>query len=136
MKRCFQPILFSIILCVVSEITNAQYTLIPIETAGNALVLGVNKDKDLSILYYGKKLANTAEYELTSQVYRQTGDYTQVLDAAYSSSGSRNLVEPAITVTHADGNNSLDLRYVSHQTISLQSFSQTSVLLRDPVYGL
>jgi alpha-galactosidase len=136
MKRCFQPILFSIILCVVSEITNAQYTLIPIETAGNALVLGVNKDKDLSILYYGKKLANTAEYELTSQVYRQTGDYTQVLDAAYSSSGSRNLVEPAITVTHADGNNSLDLRYVSHQTISLQpGISQTSVLLRDPVYG-
>ncbi|HEX2627601.1 MAG TPA: alpha-galactosidase, partial [Chitinophagaceae bacterium] len=108
----------------------------PIETAGNALVLGVNKDKDLSILYYGKKLANTAEYELTSQVYRQTGDYTQVLDAAYSSSGSRNLVEPAITVTHADGNNSLDLRYVSHQTISLQpGISQTSVLLRDPVYG-
>jgi alpha-galactosidase len=114
----------------------AQSTIIPVETSHNALVLQVNAAKDLSILYYGKKLANQSEYELTSQVYRQTGDYTQVLDAAYTSSGSRNLVEPAITVTHADGNNSLDLRYVSHQTTSLQpGVSQVSVLLRDPVYN-
>ena len=135
-KRCFQAILFPVILCALSGLSKAQYTTIPVETAGNALVLGVNKDKDLSIIYYGKKLANEAEYELASQVYRQTGDYTEVLDAAYSSSGSRNLVEPAITVTHADGNNSLDLRYVSHQKISLQpGVSQISVLLRDPVYS-
>lgn len=134
-KHCFQTILFPVILCVSCSLSKAQ-NIIPVETAGNALVLEVNKDKDLSIIYYGKKLANAAEYRLVSQAYRQTGDYTEVLNSAYTSSGSRNLVEPAITVTHADGNNSLDLRYVSHQTTILQQgISQTVVLLRDPVYN-
>ena len=127
---------FQILLLLFTATLKAQQTIIPVETKGNALVLAVNSKKDLSIIYYGKKLANTTEYGMVSQAYRQTGDYTEVLDAAYSTSGSRNLVEPAITVTHADGNNSIDLRYVSHQTISLQpGVSQISILLRDPVYS-
>src|SRR5690348_12783849 len=111
MKHSFRAILLLSFLSA-TIIARGQQTIIPIETNANALVLGVNDKKDLAIIYYGKKLANAAEYGIVSQAYRQTGDYTEVLNSAYTSSGSRNLVEPAITVTHADGNNSLDLRYV------------------------
>src|SRR5688572_19373946 len=94
--------------CLLFAIQAKAQTIIPVETATNALVLGVNKNNDLAVICYGKKLATSAEYGMISQTYRQTGDYTEVLDAAYTASGSRNLAEPAITVTHADGNNSLD----------------------------
>lgn len=110
-------------------------TIIPVVTSNNALVLEAGKNKDLSVIYFGKKLANEKEYQLVSSVYKQTGDYTDVLNAAYTSSGSRNLVEPAITVVHADGNRSLDLRYVKHEQKQLAgSITQYSILLKDPVY--
>ncbi|MET0462418.1 MAG: alpha-galactosidase [Chitinophagaceae bacterium] len=116
----------------------SQDRVIPMETTSNALVLKVDQKKDVSIIYYGKKLTNRNEYELIPQAYKQMGDgdYTQVLNAAYSSSGSRNLMEPAISVTHADGNNSLDLRFVSddQQNIS-PGVTQYRILLKDPVYN-
>ncbi|QEC45956.1 alpha-galactosidase [Pseudobacter ginsenosidimutans] len=110
-------------------------TIIPVVTSNNALVLEAGKNKDLSVIYFGKKLANEKEYQLVSSVYKQTGDYTDVLNAAYTSSGSRNLVEPAISVVHADGNRSLDLRYVKHEQKQLaDGITQYSILLKDPVY--
>lgn len=122
--------------CLLPSVIHAQNFVIPVETANNALVLGVSGNKDVFTAYYGKKLKDTAEYGLIRQAYQQSGDYTGVLDAAYSSSGSRNLLEPAISVTHADGNNSLDLRYIKHQqSIVSKGVLQTSVLLRDPVYN-
>lgn len=117
---------------------SAQDLIIPMETTSNALVLKVDQKKDVSIIYYGKKLNSRSEYDLVPQTYKQLsdGDYTQVLNAAYSSSGSRNLMEPAISVTHADGNNSLDLRYVSHDQQQLQpGITQYRVVLKDPAYN-
>ncbi|MCG2615416.1 alpha-galactosidase [Terrimonas sp. NA20] len=118
--------------------TFAQDQVIPMETASNALVLKIDQKKDVSIIYYGKKLANRNEYDLIPQAYKQLGDgdYTQVLNAAYSSSGSRGLMEPAVSVTHADGNNSLDLRYTSHDQQQISpGVTQYRVLLKDPVYN-
>jgi alpha-galactosidase len=113
---------------------NAQ-TLIPVVTSNNALVLEAGKDKDLSIIYFGKKLNNEQEYKLVPSVYKQTGDYTEMLNAAYSGSGSRNLAEPAISVVHADGNRSLDLRYVSHEQKQLAAdIALYTITLKDPVY--
>lgn len=114
---------------------HAQDILIPIVTANNALVLEASMKKDLSVIYFGKKLANEQEYKLISSVYKQTGDYSEVLNAAYTPSGSRNLVEPAISVVHADGNRSLDLRYVKHTQQQLENgLSLITVTLKDPVY--
>lgn len=114
---------------------NAQDIVIPIETSNNALVLEVGKKKDLSIIYFGRKLAKEQEYRLAPSVYRQTGDYTEVLNAAYTPSGSRNLMEPAISVMHADGNRSLDLRYVKHEQQQLEDDATLfKVTLKDPVY--
>lgn len=113
----------------------AQKTVIPVQTKENALVLQADKSRNLSIIYYGKKLQNAREYELVPQAYNQTSDYTEVLNAAYTGSGSRNLVEPAITATHADGNNSLDLRYVKHEVQQLDNnTSLYTVALKDSAY--
>jgi alpha-galactosidase len=114
---------------------HAQNITIPIETANNALVLQADEHKDLKNIYLGKKLSNVAEYEQIPGVYKQEGDYTGLLNSAYTPSGSRNLFEPAITVTHADGNQSLDLRYVSHKLTKINDdVALLSVLLKDPVY--
>jgi alpha-galactosidase len=128
-----------LVMCVLTSIYSfAQDRVISMETVNNALVLKVDQKKDVSIIYYGKKLVNAGEYDLIPQAYKQMGDgdYTQVLNAAYTGSGSRNLMEPAISVTHADGNNSLDLRYVSddQQQVS-PGVTQYRVLLKDPVYN-
>lgn len=135
MKRLLFSVISIITIGSVSQL-RAQNIIIPVETAETALVLQADKDKNLSIIYFDKKLANKNEYEQVAGVYKQTGDYTQVLNAAYTGSGSRNLVEPAITVTHADGNNSLDLRYVNHRiTRESDGVSLLTVLLKDPVYN-
>src|SRR5690349_14454807 len=100
-------------------ILKAQTTVIPVETSGNALVLRVEANKDLHTVYYGKRLTSASEYALVSSVYRQPSDPSGMFNSAYTSSGSRNLIEPAITVTHADGNFSLDLKFVSQQTTKI-----------------
>jgi alpha-galactosidase len=54
---------------------------------------------------------------------------------AYTPAGTWNLVEPAIQVTHGDGNTSLELKYVSHDVKKIdENVRLTSVLLKDPVY--
>jgi alpha-galactosidase len=114
---------------------NAQMVTIPIETQNTAMVLEASGNKDLKIIYFGKKLTDANEYKMVPGVYRQSEDYTGIANSAYTPSGSRNLFEPAITVTHADGNNSLDLRYAGNKVEKLNDdVSITSVLLKDPVY--
>ncbi|WP_342331698.1 alpha-galactosidase [Pedobacter sp. FW305-3-2-15-E-R2A2] len=114
----------------------AQSVIIPIETQNNALVLQTDTNKHLGTIYFGKKLTNNKEYLQVPALYKQTSDYTGVLNSAYASSGSRNLVEPAISVTHADGNNSLDLKYVSHDLKQIDNnVSLLSIVLKDPVYN-
>ncbi|MCL1934020.1 MAG: alpha-galactosidase [Candidatus Azobacteroides sp.] len=111
----------------------AQST-IPIETKDNALVLQVNAQNNLCFIYYGKKLSNGTEYEQINKEYHQS-DYTGLLNSAYTPAGSRNLLEPAISVTHFDGNKSLDLKYVSQeiQTIG-DNVKLFTITLKDPVY--
>src|SRR5690242_20615829 len=94
---------------------NAQNITIPVETKSNAIVLQVDAKKNLNTIYFGKKLSSSAEYEEVPSVFKQSGEYTSVLSSPYTPSGSKSLMEPAISVTHADGNNSLDLRYLSHK---------------------
>lgn len=110
--------------------------VITIETFHHALALQVGNDKRVGIIYFGSKLNNADEYRLIPPMFRRGDDYSGILNAAYTPGGSRNLVEPAILVTHADGNTSLDLQYVSSSLQKLDdNVSVTSILLRDPVYA-
>jgi alpha-galactosidase len=119
-----------------SAYARAQVVTIPVETRTNALVLQADEQKNLSIIYFGEKLLDASEYAKTASMHKPSSDYSAVLNAAYTPSGSRNLAEPAITVVHADGNTSLDLRYVSHATEAISDgVSLLSVTLKDPVYA-
>ncbi|WP_256013669.1 alpha-galactosidase [Desertivirga xinjiangensis] len=114
---------------------NAQ-TIMPVETRNTAMVLEVDQKRDCRIAYLGERLENKTEYQRISSAKELANDYSGVLNSVYTASGSRNLVEPAITVTHADGNNSLDLRYVSHDLKKLdENVSELRVHLKDPVYN-
>lgn len=127
----------SIITCLLCSIHVSAQVIIPVETKNTALILQSNVDNNLGIIYFGKKLSQPSEYAAITQMYKQSEDYTGVLNSAYTSSGSRNLVEPAITVSHADGNNSLDLKYVRHSVKALDNnVSLLTVVLKDPVYAL
>lgn len=122
-------------LLTVCTLESVGQTTIPIETRHNALVLQADAQKNLSTIYFGRKLSSAEEYAHISAAYRQAGDYTGVLNSAYTPSGSKSLFEPAISVSHADGNKSLDLRYVSHHVTKVDDdVSLTTVLLKDPVY--
>jgi alpha-galactosidase len=112
-----------------------QQRLIAIETDNTAVALQVNEDQYLKMIYLGSRLRNNSEYAQVPGMYKRGDDYSGILASAYTPSGSRNLVEPAITVTHADGNTSLDLKYVSHtEQKEGDNIATTSILLKDPVY--
>jgi alpha-galactosidase len=130
-KQQFLFCLFSLLL---SSPAIAQ-TIIPIESSTNALVLQADKNNELAIIYFGKKLSNPAEYAQIAGASRQANDFSRVLNAAYTPSGTKNVMEPAITVIHADGNTSLDLRYVD-QTVAQtdENVKLYTINLKDPVY--
>jgi len=116
-------------------ITYAQSIVIPVETKQNALVLQVSAEKYLNIVYFGNKLTNKNEYNAIAQVYKADHNKSGY-NSAYTTSGTRNLLEPAISVTHADGNMSLDLKYVSHKvTVINADVNLLSILLRDSLYN-
>lgn len=135
-KKIVSGIFNSLVLISASVLHPAQAQVtIPILTQNNALVLQAEDKKELTILYFGEKLADRNEYKNINTAYKQAVDYSGVLNAAYTSSGTRNLLEPAISVTHADGNNSLDLKYVSSRSEVLDpNTTLTTVVLKDPVY--
>ncbi len=114
--------------------SKAQTITIPIETKQNAMVLQVTTGKYLETVYFGNKLSDKNEYSAIAGTYKHyftTSDY----NSAYTTSGSLNLLEPAISVTHADGNKSLDLKYINHTTTKISDdVSLVSINLKDSVY--
>lgn len=135
-KKKFKRTSASVLMAMFAVSVYAQNITIPVETANTAVVLQVTAQKDLNTVYLGKKLDNKTDYDQLSAVYKQPDDYMVMFGSAYTPSGSRNLLEPAITVTHADGNNSLDLKYVSHTTQQINNdVSLLAVKLKDPVYN-
>ncbi len=116
------------------ELVRAQ-TNIAIETAHTAMLLRVDADQNLLNVYVGKRLQNPADYA-GIPINPKTGDgYSDVYQSAYTPAGGRNLLEPAIQALHADGNPSLDLKYVRHDTQPVSDGVRlTTVYLKDPQY--
>ena len=78
-------------------------TVIPVETSQNALVLQTDKTNHPGIIYFGKKNERGNDYGTIPLQYRQVEDNAGIYNSAYTPSGSWNLVEPAIRITHGDG---------------------------------
>ncbi|WP_175632489.1 alpha-galactosidase [Pedobacter ghigonis] len=115
----------------------AQKT-IEIATRSNVLILETDQDQALLSTYLGKKLANSSEYPAIQKLdkYKPGSDDLLNKREAYIASGALNLLEPALSVTHADGNKSTVLAFSDVKTEQLdQNRKLTSVILKDPKYN-
>ncbi|HVW96570.1 MAG TPA: alpha-galactosidase [Mucilaginibacter sp.] len=115
-------------------VAKAQQEIIPVETKNNAIVLQVNRQGLLSMVYFGGRLSDKNEYGAIAGAYHNTSG-TSIYNSAYTTAGTTNLLEPAIAVTHADGNKSLELKYVDHKITKISDdVSLLTIHLKDSVY--
>lgn len=100
--------------------------LISMPTAHSELVYRVNgRDGKLYQAYLGTKLLNSSSI----------GALRNTDHPVYATFGTDNLFEPAIRMTHNDGNPSLELKYSSHTTGQEgDGVTLTRIILKDPVY--
>lgn len=115
---------FIIIYFFSSHLAGQQIKPIILETKNIALVLSVNNNQRLIQSYLGKKLSNSNDYS------KQNGGRE-----VYLTAGMENQFEPAIRMVHADGNPSLELKYISHKTDKKNNVTATDIILKDPVYA-
>ena len=98
---------------------------IPITTPNTALVLKAADNGRVYQQYFGKRLANDAEYAKT-----------RCGAEAYITHGMEDYFEPALHINHADGNQSTLLKYAGHNSETQADGSTlTTVRLSDEVYG-
>lgn len=101
----------------------AQTKKVLLETANTSLVLTVGSNGRIYQSYFGEKLAAADN----SKLPRGRG--------AYITGGLEDQLQPAIRITHANGNPSLELFYEDHQVKKLdENVAETVVRLKDPQY--
>lgn len=109
--------------------------IIAIDTKDNMTLLQTDKDNRLGIVYFGKRLHDAEEFVNVAQQFNLNDENASVSNNAYTPAGTWNLLEPAIQVTHGNGNNSLELKYVSHSTKRIDdNVSITDIVLKDSLY--
>ena len=130
-----KKLIFNLLLCVSTAVFAQKTVVIPIETQDNAFVLATDKDNRLCTTHFGKRLKQANEYANITRQYWAKDDNAGIYNAAYTSSGSTNLVEPALNITHSDGNMSTELKYVSHDSKKIDdNVTLTTVVLKDEIY--
>ena len=103
-------------LCVASVTAWAQNT-IRVSTDNTDLVMQVSPKGRLYQVYLGEPLATPADYDrLPWDVYAASdGSVCQRGHEVYATSGAEDFFEPAVAVTHADGNMTTYLYYQSSE---------------------
>jgi len=130
--------IYAIFLITMIYQTSMAQKQILIETRNNSLVLSSDTDGSLISRYFGKKIAYATEYGVipTLDKYTPGSDDLYNKREAYVASGSINLLEPALSVTHADGNKSTVLIFQSFkETVIDDNRKLTAIVLKDPKYN-
>lgn len=132
-----KTLFFSLILWFTYMQTKAQ-SIIQITTKNNVLVLRKDASNALICAYFGEKLAYPEEYAAIAGLdkYIPGSDDLTNKREAYVASGTINLLEPALSVTHADGNKSTQLVYQSTEEKQLDANRKITIIhLRDSKYN-
>jgi alpha-galactosidase len=117
--------LLALLTATLSAPAAAPATTINIITAHSSLVLAVGADGRLYQLHYGKT------YELPPQTGK-TPPRETVFEPQY---GDGFILEPALQATHADGNTSTSLVYVTNDTRQIDdNVALTTIQLKDSYY--
>lgn len=111
-------------------VSAAETPVIGIATDDLSLILRVSPQGEVLFDHFGGRIVDPAAFA-DRQSYRRADYGTDPL--AYPTTGGRDFHEPALRVTHADGDLNTELRYVSHtqRTLSDANVTETVVRLKD-----
>ena len=111
-------------------------TVIRISTDQTDLVLQVGDNNRLYQTYFGEKLLNEEDTKAMKWYVHASSDGSVCRRGweAYPGSGGEDFFEPALAVTHADGNMTTYLYYVSHEQKAIEGGTETTILLSDDTY--
>lgn len=112
--------------------------VIRISTDNTDLVLKVGENGRLYQTYLGPKLLNGEEAASLdwAQHAGSDGSVSKRGWEVYSTSGNEDFFEPALGVTHMDGNQTTYLYYIDSKQESVDGGTETSIRLRDDQYPL
>ena len=118
------------------QVGAAEKKVFRISTEQTDLILQVGDNGRLYQTYLGKKLLNESDIQnLSWDIHAGSdGSVSKRGWEVYSGSGNEEYFEPAIAVTHNDGNNSTYLYYVSSSTEAVDGGTKTTINLRDDQY--
>ena len=132
-----KKILFAGALTLAALQMNAEESkVIRISTDQTDLILKVGENGRLYQTYLGEKLLHEADVNRFSWDIHagSDGSISQRGWEVYSGSGNEDYFEPAVAITHNDGNPSTYLYYVSSSTSPVEGGTQTTINLRDDKY--
>ena len=133
-RNIIKPTLAMMALTLASATVNAQ--TIRVSTDKTDLVLKVSPKGRLYQTYLGDKLKNAADYDQISwNTYAASdGAVTTRGHEVYAGSGNEDYFEPAVAITHADGNMTTYLYYKGSETKTINGGTETIVTLQDDKY--
>ncbi len=124
MKKLLIPL---IIAFAANTVSAAAPQVIDISTDNVSMVLTATPGGEVYFRHFGGRIDDTAP--LAAYKSNRRGDHGTE-DLAYSAQGGRNFREPALRVTHADGDMNTELRYVSHASKQLSDKNVTETVVK------
>lgn len=117
-------------------VANAANKSVRISTDKTDLILQVGENGRLYQVYYGDKLLNAADIDNFDWAIKAASDGAVCKRGweVYGGSGYEDFFEPALAITHNDGNMSTILKYVSSEQEAVNGGTETVIKLRDDKY--
>lgn len=115
---------------------NANAQTIRVSTDKTDLVMKVSPKGRLYQTYFGDKLKNAADYDniIWNTYAASDGAVSTRGHEVCAGSGNEDYFEPAIAITHADGNMTSYFNYKSSETNAIDGGTETVITLQDAQY--
>ena len=133
MKKLF---LLLMALFTLAQVKAQEKSVIQISTDNTDLILQVAPNGRLYQAYLGDKLLNEQDIKHFSPYVKGGSDGSVSTRGweVYPGSGAEDYFEPAVAITHSDGNPSTILRYVSSEQKTVTGGTETIINLKDDQY--
>ncbi len=136
-KSNLKGILLSTLLMISMTINAGTDKIIRISTVNTDLILCVASNGRLYQAYYGERLKNNTDldnFQWNVPHPSSDGSVSTRGWEVYGTSGNEDYFEPALAVTHNDGNRTTYLYYLSHEQKSVAGGTETIIRLKDNKY--
>ncbi|WP_294081742.1 alpha-galactosidase [Proteiniphilum sp. UBA5384] len=134
MKNYYRSIFLFLLLLpfivVGANVSEKEGVLINLQTKDLSMIMTVGKDSVVYFHHFGKKIEDATPF-LRKKSYRRDDYGTD--PHAYLAAGGSNYREPALLVTHSDGDLNTELAYVGHQQEKMgdDNVVQTTITMQD-----